>query len=125
MQKNNIIAVCLFLFLSILLSGCLEQQAITPQQNNEPIPLNILPEIINCTFLYFDASETSIVQFIGYATDEDGHIAAYHWSFSDGTTSDEQVVIHEFNEPGVYYATLTVWDNQGATAQETLTILVH
>ncbi len=51
-----------------------------------------------------------------YSYDVDGEIISYHWDFDDGTTSEEEYLIHTFTEGDrIYDITLTVTDNQGAT----------
>ncbi len=54
---------------------------------------------------HFDASGSS---------DPDGTIAAYEWSFGDGTTGSGATVDHTFAAAGTYQVTLTVTDNRGA-----------
>jgi hypothetical protein len=56
--------------------------------------------------------------------DDDGPIAAYHWSFSDGGTADGAIVQHTFASAGTYDATLTVTDGDGATDSTTRTVTV-
>ena len=51
------------------------------------------------------------VRFSGAESkDTDGRIARYTWYFSDGTAKEGAEVVHIFNYPGVYQATLTVDD---------------
>ncbi|MFI3118914.1 MAG: PKD domain-containing protein [Methylococcaceae bacterium] len=54
------------------------------------------------------------------ANDPDGNISSYAWSFSDGRTASGKVVSFDFSKAGPASATLTVTDNQGATASLTL-----
>jgi subtilisin family serine protease/PKD repeat protein len=54
----------------------------------------------------FDAS-TSV--------DNDGAIASYAWDFGDGTAASGALVSHNYTQPGLYTATLTVTDNSGLT----------
>jgi len=48
----------------------------------------------------------------------DGQITNYHWDFDDGQTADmsDNAVTHEYAHKGTYTATVTVTDNDGATA---------
>jgi len=60
--------------------------------------------------------------------DLDGTIVSYRWNFGDGTTAEGKVVSHRFrgaqNEPTIYIVTLTVGDNKGATATDTVSVTV-
>jgi chitodextrinase len=65
------------------------------------------------------------ITFDGSAsTDPDGTITQYGWAFGDGATADEPVVQHAYEQPGVYGATLTVTDNEGATGQASRQITI-
>jgi len=65
------------------------------------------------------------VQFDGsMSSDSDGSITNYAWNFGDGTTDIGSMVWHRFSAPGIYAVTLTVTDNDGATATTTQTIQV-
>ena len=48
--------------------------------------------------------------------DNDGTIVSYDWTFGDGTAGSGATVVHTYAMPGIYTATLTVTDNEGATA---------
>lgn len=64
------------------------------------------------------------VSFTVSGQDSDGTIVSYYWNFDDGSTSDERNPTHTFNSAGSYNVTLTVTDNNGATATDTSKILV-
>jgi len=53
------------------------------------------------------------VQFNSSATDPDGTISAYIWTFDDGTYSYAQNPLKVFSAPGSYNVHLTVTDNDG------------
>jgi PKD repeat protein len=55
----------------------------------------------------FDAAESH---------DPDGTIVAYSWDFGDGSTATGVTVSHAYSDNGLYLVTLTVTDNDGATA---------
>jgi len=81
------------------------------------------------TELSIDAAPTTgfvplIVSFIATATDPDGTIESYAWEFGDGATRTGPTVAHTYIAPGTYQATLTVTDDEGATATETVNIQV-
>ena len=64
------------------------------------------------------------VQFNSAATDPDGTIAAYIWTFDDGTFSYSQDPLKTFLAPGTYNAHLTVTDNVGDFAVATVPVTV-
>ncbi len=75
----------------------------TPTTGNAPLTVS------------FDASGSS---------DGDGAIAGYAWSFGDGATSTLATPSHTYASTGTYAVTLTVTDDDGATAQQTTSIVV-
>ena len=64
------------------------------------------------------------VNFTASASDPDGTIAAYQWTFDDGTFSTAQNPAKIFPAPGNYSVHLTVTDNSGNTTLRTLPISV-
>jgi PKD repeat protein len=64
------------------------------------------------------------VGFSASASDPDGYIAAFAWSFGDGTGSSEQNPSHAYGAPGSYVASVTVTDNGGATATASVSVQV-
>jgi PKD repeat protein len=65
------------------------------------------------------------VAFNGSASsDPDGTIVAYGWNFGDGGTATGPNAVHTFASAGAYLVTLTVEDNDGLTATESMAILV-
>ena len=62
--------------------------------------------------------------FTSTATDPDGSIASYEWSFGDGTTGSGPSVSHRYTAPGTYDVRLTVTDDDGARSSATKTIAV-
>ena len=50
------------------------------------------------------------------SADYDGTIVSYDWTFGDGTAGSGATVVHTYATPGTYPVTLTVTDNEGATA---------
>lgn len=59
------------------------------------------------------------VTFDGTASTDDAGIASYSWEFGDGGSATGAIVEHEYTEPGVYMATLTVTDTAGQSAIDT------
>jgi serine protease len=74
----------------------------------------------------FSASCTNLAcSFDGSASsDDDGSIASYSWSFSDGNSASGQTTSHNFAAAGDYTVTLTVTDNDGATDSSSQTVTV-
>ncbi|MDQ2678963.1 MAG: PKD domain-containing protein, partial [Actinomycetota bacterium] len=58
------------------------------------------------------------------STDADGTIAGYAWDFGGGATSTDPTPSHVFTVAGPHVVSLTVTDDDGATATETTTITV-
>jgi PKD repeat protein len=66
------------------------------------------------------------VQFDGSASrDAFGEIVRYHWEFGDATTASTAKASHAYTNGGTYVVTLTVTDNTGLTAQDTLSMNVQ
>jgi PKD repeat protein len=64
-------------------------------------------------------------QFNGGASiDPDGTIVRYQWNFGDGATGEGPMPTHVYTDKVTYPVTLTVIDNEGATASDTLTVTV-
>ena len=66
--------------------------------------------------LSFDASAS---------VDPDGRIVRYTWTFGDGAFADTPRATHRYNAPGTFTVTLSVEDDQGASAQDQLTVTVE
>lgn len=64
------------------------------------------------------------VQFTANASDPDGLIVSYAWSFGDGGTSTAADPSYTYTAAGNYQATLTVADNQGATVSGIVSVAV-
>ena len=65
------------------------------------------------------------VNFVSNASDSDGFIALYNWTFGDGGTSNLQSPSHTYQLPGTYVAQVTVTDDLGATANALVTVTVN
>jgi PKD repeat protein len=62
------------------------------------------------------------VTFTSTASDIDGTIASYAWTFGDGGTSALQSPTHTYTTSGTFTATVTATDNLGATAKANVSI---
>lgn len=65
------------------------------------------------------------VNFTSTASDSDGFIVSYSWTFGDGSTSNLQSPSHIYQVPGTYLAQVTVTDDMGATANALVTVTVN
>jgi PGF-pre-PGF domain-containing protein len=54
-----------------------------------------------------------------------GDIAAYDWTFGDGATAEGKRVSHAYDSAGEYEATLTITDEYGVSATDTVTVSVR
>ena len=50
------------------------------------------------------------------SNDSDGQIVSYHWNFGDGSSGSGVLVAHQYMSAKVFQITLTVTDDDGATA---------
>ena len=56
--------------------------------------------------------------------DMDGTVVSYQWTFGDGASSNQPNPTHTYDYAGNYPATLTVTDDRGAKASNTVSIMV-
>jgi PKD repeat protein len=73
---------------------------------------------------YFGTTGAPVLFSGAGSSDPDGSIAAHAWSFGDGATGTGVAPQHVYSAAGTFVATLTVTDNQGATAQATASVNV-
>lgn len=64
------------------------------------------------------------VNFTSTATDSDGSIAQYAWTFGDGGSASTANPSHTYGAAGTYTVTLTVTDNNGATDSASASVTV-
>ena len=90
-------------------------QVIQVGQSNTPPVAAFTVTVATSGWVQFDASASF---------DTDGTIASHLWSFGDGTTDSGPVVWHQYASSGPFLATLTVIDDDGAsaTASEMVTL---
>jgi len=62
------------------------------------------------------------VSFSSNASDPDGYITSYSWSFGDGNGSSVPNPTNSYLAPGIYTARLTVTDNAGASSSASIQI---
>ena len=59
------------------------------------------------------------------SNDPDGDIVSYAWNFGDGSSGSGAVTDHIYASDGTYTAKLTITDNAGASAWDTVQIMVE
>ena len=92
-------------------------------QQVPPLPTNRPPQVsINASASSGVAPFT--VAFTADASDPDGSISAFNWSFGDGGTSTMPAVSHDYQTAGTFTARVTVTDNLGSTATDTIVITI-
>jgi len=79
-----------------------------------PPPVNLPPAAFPATSVSL-ASVGDSIPFTATGADLDGTISKWLWNFGDGTNESGQNVNHAYAHQGVYYVTLNVTDNGGAT----------
>jgi large repetitive protein len=72
--------------------------------NERPLPEADIELLANCFSVAFDASRS---------TDPDGERLSYLWEFGDGESAGGRAVVHGYDGPGTYRATLRVSDDSG------------
>ena len=94
-----------------------------PVVTDPPAP-NQLPQAVASADVYAGKAPLRVSFDSSGSTDADGTIVAYDWDFMDGSTSTEPDPSHRFTDAGTYAVTLTVTDDQGMSASNTITITV-
>ncbi len=81
--------------------------------------VNVLNAGPIASFTYSSINESimknDLIHFQDSSHDSDGDIIFYHWTFDDGTSSDEKNPTHFYSEDGIYKISLTISDNDGAS----------
>lgn len=63
--------------------------------------------------------------FLNLSADPDGAVAAFHWSFGDGSTSAERNPVRTYATAGAFDVTLTVTDDDGSQATKNFRLSVE
>ena len=64
-------------------------------------------------------TEGQQVLFDASTSQPQNEIASYEWNFGDGDTASGRTATHAYDEPGAYFATLTITDNFGRSVSTT------
>jgi len=86
----------------------------TPPPDNQPPVANFTHTTAGLTANFTDTSN-----------DSDGFVVSWSWTFDDGDTSTEQNPTHTYASSGTKLVTLTVKDNDGATASVSKNVPVN
>jgi hypothetical protein len=90
--------------------------------NNSYALMNNEPEVEIVT--YPGTYETKTIEFSAIGVDLEGDLT-WEWDFGDGETSNEQTPIHSYNRGETYSVTVTVTDNDGAIAVDSITLYIQ
>lgn len=88
---------------------------------NDPLVANTPPIASFSANSYSGTAPLAVTFDAGSAYDPDGTILSYLWNFGDGTSGSGAYVSHTY-KAGSFTATLTVTDDNGATATKAVTI---
>jgi large repetitive protein len=83
------------------------------------------PPIVTAAATLTSGPAPLTVSFTGSATDPDGSILGYAWTFGDGTGSILQNPSHTYSSAGSYTARLTVTDDRSGTSSAAIQIVVQ
>ncbi len=71
-----------------------------------------------------DAVANTILVFDGTGSKDNMGVTRYRWDFSDGSTAEGAVALHNYAGQGTYQVTLTTWDGAGNTQATTTSLAV-
>ena len=79
------------------------------------------------SFVYSPAKplQGQVVSFDGSASDRDGTIVSYAWTFGDAGAATGRTTTHTYAVYGTYSVALTVTDSDGLTATATQSVRIH
>ncbi len=113
-----------FLISKLIKSSSHEESPPSPPQPPKTKPSNV-PPVADAGNSYNGTVGDSI-SFDGSGSyDPDGTIVNYTWDFGDDETGSGRVSSHSYAKSGRYMVTLTVTDDDGSTAVDETTAIIH
>ncbi len=94
-----------------------------PTPTPTPTPTNKPPQV-SISATPTSGNSPLFVNFASAASDPDGYIQSYSWTFGDGNSSTVPNPTNTYSSPGIYTARLMVTDNQGGASSATVQINV-
>ncbi|GAA1831350.1 PKD domain-containing protein [Agromyces salentinus] len=85
--------------------------------------MDIVPNVVPTAAFTLATTDRTVTFDAGTSSDGDGVIASYAWDFGDGLTGEGANPTHEYAAGGSYAVTLTVTDDDGATATATRSVI--
>ena len=95
--------------------------------NTTSMTVNTLNKLPHADFYWTPSMPTDLdfVNFYSTSWDSDGIIINYTWNFGDGSIAYGRNVSHKYNENGVYYVSLTVYDDDNSYNMTTKEIVIY
>jgi hypothetical protein len=120
MGKKIAIILIAILFVSIFVSGCIEESESSQNEESYQIKNTAPIPIINAPLIAYFGQSISLDASSSY--DQDGKIISYDWDFGDGETATGIYVDHTYNfendlsiqYPLIFSIILAVTDNNGS-----------
>ena len=110
--------------MALLISGC-GGGGSSGGNNNGPPPVNSAPTAVIDVAKTSGYAPLSLVFDGSMSSDPDGSVTEYSWDFGDGTTSLGSQANHTYTALGLFTATLTITDNDGANSSTSVQIDSH
>jgi PKD repeat protein len=94
-----------------------------PGPPNDDTNQTNIPPVADASLSEQDGVVGAFVLFNGSRSyDSDGYLTKWFWEFGDGANGSGEITTHVYHDIGLYTVTLTVTDNKGATADDTITV---
>jgi len=75
-------------------------------------------------FEYYVLDDIFTVEFVDLSQSTSSPPVSWEWNLGDGTTSSEPIVLHTYDEPGLYEVVLTITTEDGCTSSYTQTVCI-